>query len=260
MRNVILAAALAATFCLTQTSDAQQVSEGTAADTSAVRPSAGVEESGPGGSGQAGSQSLMTWQDPSPSYAGGPWAPGMASGMSEAGAAVAPVHPSEADPVVSPQASERTAVGTSSKDSQVELSRLRAEVERLRAELDEAKGLRRGSASTNTSASADVSLGTSLSEGTGGSGLQQEHAPQPIASSTVAGRVSKVSKKSIEVIDSETGEPYVLQLNEDSRARSGQRRIPVTRIRQGSEVRASFELMAGDTYATQIVVVGKRRR
>ncbi|KFE68085.1 putative lipoprotein [Hyalangium minutum] len=139
-------------------------------------------------------------------------------------------------------------MGSASNDVRVEVAQLRAEVDRLRAELDEVKGVRR---STHAQ---------SAETGTGGSGSQQEQQPQPIASSMVEGRVSKVSKRSIEVIDSETGEPYVLRLNEDSRARSGQRRIPVTRIRQGSEVRASFDLVAGDTYATQIDVLGKRRR
>jgi hypothetical protein len=138
-------------------------------------------------------------------------------------------------------------VGTASNDVQVEVSRLRAEVDRLRSELDEVKGVRRGNSARQ--------------EGTGGSGMQQQQSePQPIASSELRGRVSKVSKSSIEVIDRETGEPYVLRLNEDSRARSGQRRIPVTRIREGSEVRASFDLIAGDTYAKQIQVLRKGRR
>ena len=148
----------------------------------------------------------------------------------------------------SPRANERTSVGSASDDVQVEVAQLRAEVDRLRAELDEVKGVRRR---TNTE---DANMGT------GGSGSEQAQKPRPIASSMVQGRVSKVSKRSIEVIDSESGEPYVLRLNENSRARSGQRRIPVTRIRQGSEVRASFDLLAGDTYATQINVVSKRRR
>jgi hypothetical protein len=139
-------------------------------------------------------------------------------------------------------------VGAASGDVHVEISRLRAEVDRLRSELDEVKGVRRGSSARQ--------------EGTGGSGseMQRESKPQPIASSELRGRVSKVSKKSIEVIDQETGEPYVLRLNEDSRARSGQRRIPVTRIREGSQVRASFDLIAGDTYAKQIQVLRKGRR
>jgi hypothetical protein len=206
MRKVILAAALAATFCLPQTSHAQQGGGGAGAGA----PAGGAV----GGAGGAA---------------------GTRAGGAEAGGDIA---------TSSPRADEPTSVGAASEDAQVELARLRAEVDRLRAELDEAKGVRRGG----------------REEGTGGSGTEQESEPQPIASAVLEGRVSKVSKKSIEVIDHETGEPYVLRLNEDSRARSGQRRIPVTRIRQGSEVRASFDLISGDTFATQIDVLGKGRR
>jgi hypothetical protein len=150
----------------------------------------------------------------------------------------------------SPRANEPTTVGAASDDVQVELARLRAEVDRLQSELNETKGVRQSNRNANT--------------GTGGSGMQQQEQqqqaePQPIASAIMEGRVRKVSKSAIEVIDRETGEPYVLRLNEDSRARSGQRRIPVTRIREGSQVRASFDLIRGDTYATQIDVVKKGR-
>jgi hypothetical protein len=137
-------------------------------------------------------------------------------------------------------------VGPASEDAQVELARLRAEVDRLRAELDEAKGVRRSGREEET--------------GTGGSGEQREQEARPIASAIFEGRVRNVSRRSIEVIDRETGEPYVLRVTKDTRARSGNRRIPVTRIREGSEVRASFDLISGDTYATQIDVLGVGRR
>jgi hypothetical protein len=127
----------------------------------------------------------------------------------------------------------------------VELARLRAEVDRLREELN-AKGARRGSKKEET--------------GTGGSGTQREQEARPIASAIFEGRVRNVSSRSIEVIDRETGEPYVLRVTKDTRARSGNQRIPVMRIREGSEVRASFDLISGDTYATQIDVLGKVRR
>lgn len=80
-----------------------------------------------------------------------------------------------------------------------------------------------------------------------------------MASAIFEGRVRSVSKKAIEVIDYETGEPYVLRVTEDTRARRGERRIPVTGIREGSEVRASFDLISGDTYATQIDVLRRGR-
>lgn len=304
MRKVILAAAVAATFCLTQTSHAQQAGGGStpsvqspgaggaglqggppASGSFSMQPqsqgtSAGGEVTGagqtfygPADPGTAGTGTMMG--------TGGAGNAGSAAGTAGTGAGTVGTSPGTvgtspgtagtsatgagnvsgaASPAAgtagtsgdiatsSPRANERTSVGSASGDVQVEVARLRAEVDRLRAELDEVKGVRRPSNAE------DANMGT------GGSGSVQEQKPRPIASSVVQGRVSKVSKHSIEVIDSESGEPYVLRLNEDSRARSGQRRIPVTRIQQGSEVRASFDLMAGDTYATRIDVVGKRRR
>jgi hypothetical protein len=183
MRRVILAAALAATFCLPQTSHAQ--------------------------TGGAGAQ-------------GGPPATG------------------------SPRAGEETTEGPASEDPQVELARLRAEVDRLRAELGRANGAR--------------DSGEEESTGMGGSGTQPDSEARPVASALFEGRVKRVSKRSIEVIDHETGEPYVLRVTEDTRARRGNRSIPVTRIREGSEVRAAFDLISGDTYARQIDVLRKRRR
>lgn len=312
MRKVILAAALAATFCLSETSHAQQVGGGAgtgapaggavggAPATQAPGASVGGAQGGPptsgsfsvqpqpqpqpqgtvgggnaagtGGAGQAG----QTFYGPVEQGAagtgtmtgtggagtgtagtgtgtvGGAGSTGSAAGAGGAGGAAGTgTGTTETGGDIatsSPRANERTSVGSASDDVQVEVAQLRAEVDRLRAELDEVKGVRRN---TNTE---DANMGT------GGSGSEQAQKPRPIASSTVEGRVRKVSKRSIEVIDSESGEPYVLRLNEDSRARRGQWRIPVTRIRQGSEVRASFDLVAGDTYATQIDVVGKRRR
>jgi len=257
MRKVILAAALAATFCLSQTSHAQQGGGGAGS---------GAPAGGAGGQGASGGgQTFQGTGDQAPGAATGlgqtfygPREQGAADGTggtgsvggTGAGAATdtgaGGTGAVGADGTRSPRAGEPTTAGAASDDAQVELSRLRAEVDRLRAELDEAKGVRRSGREADT--------------GTGGSGAQQESEPQPIASAVLEGRVSKVSKRSIEVIDRETGEPYVLRLNEDSRVRRGQRRIPATRIREGSEVRASFDLISGDTYATQIDVLGKGRR
>jgi hypothetical protein len=137
-------------------------------------------------------------------------------------------------------------VGPASEDPEVELARLRAEVDRLRAELAEAKGVR--------------SEGRKEETGTGGSGAQPEQETLPVASAILEGRVKNVSRRFIEVIDRETGLPYVLRVTEDTRARRGNLRIPVTRIREGSEVRAAFDLISGDTYAKQIEVLRKTRR
>jgi hypothetical protein len=207
MRRVILAAALAATFCLSQTSLAQAVQN---------------QPQGTPGGAAAGQTAMGT----------GEQAPGVAPGPDIA--------------TSSPRAGEQTAVGPSSEDAQVELARLRAEVDRLREELKDAKGARRSVKKEES--------------GTGGSGTQRAQEAQPIASAIFEGRVKSVSRRSIEVIDRETGEPYILRVTKGTRARSGNQRIPVTGIREGSEVRASFDLISGDTYATQIDVLGQRRR
>jgi hypothetical protein len=119
-------------------------------------------------------------------------------------------------------------------------------VDRLRADLDQARESRGEAVEADT--------------GTGGSGSASASKPRALASAIFEGRVSKVSKKTVEVIDRETGEPYVLRVTEGTRARSGQQRIPVTGIREGSEVRASFDFVGGATYATQIDVLRTRRR
>jgi hypothetical protein len=135
-------------------------------------------------------------------------------------------------------------VGAASGDPQVELARLRSEVDQLRAELDGLKA-ERGQGG----------------KGTGGSGASAGSRAQLLAASaTFEGRVRNVSEKSIEVIDRETGEPYLLQVDKGTRVRSGERRIPVASIREGCEVRASFNFVYGDTYATNIEVLPKGRR
>jgi hypothetical protein len=128
----------------------------------------------------------------------------------------------------------------------VEVSRLAAEVDQLRTEVD------------NLKAGRGQRVQQGVGTGGSGSGGIVASEPQPIASATLRGRVSKVSKRSIEVIDRETGEPYVLRLTQHSQARRGSRRVPIARIRKGSEVRASFDLSAGDTYATRIDVLPQR--
>jgi hypothetical protein len=137
-------------------------------------------------------------------------------------------------------------VEPASEDAQVELAKLRAEVDRLRAELDNARGVRSATDKANM--------------GTGGSGRAPDSEQRPVASAIFQGRVSQVSNKSIQVIDRETGEPYVLRVTEGTQARRGQQRIPVTGIREGSEVRASFDLISGDTYATRIDVLREGSR
>jgi hypothetical protein len=129
--------------------------------------------------------------------------------------------------------------------ARAEIARLQAEVNRLRGELDNAREVRQGGDQGGT--------------GTGGSGAADME-QMAVASAIFEGRVSNVSKKAVEVIDRETGETYVLRVTEDTQAKRGNRRIPVTRISEGSQVRASFDLIAGDTIATEIEVLRRGRR
>ncbi|SEN33997.1 hypothetical protein SAMN05444354_13839 [Stigmatella aurantiaca] len=119
------------------------------------------------------------------------------------------------------------------QQAQEEIARLQSEVRRLQAEADRNRD-----------------------EGTGGSGTVGEDAD--VASAVFEGRVKEVSQKTIEIIDFETGEPYLLRVNDDTRATRGAQRIPLARIQEGSRVRASFDLVSGETVATNIHVLKRR--
>jgi hypothetical protein len=124
-------------------------------------------------------------------------------------------------------------------DAQFEIARLRAEVNRLRTELDNAREVR-GQATGGS--------------GTGGSGMDLENVP--VASATFEGRVRVVSEKQVEVVDRETGDTYLLQVDKGTSATQGGQRIPVQSILAGSDVRASFDLIAdGASVANQIEVL-----
>ncbi|SEU35892.1 hypothetical protein [Stigmatella erecta] len=119
------------------------------------------------------------------------------------------------------------------QQAQEEIARLQSEVRRLQAEADRNRD-----------------------EGTGGSGTVGEDAA--VASAVFEGRVKDVSQKAIEVIDFETGEPYLLRVNEGTRATRGAQRIPLARIQEGSRVRASFDWVSGESVATNIQVLKRR--
>jgi hypothetical protein len=127
--------------------------------------------------------------------------------------------------------------------ARTEISQLRAEVARLQAELENAR-LAQGMGGA----------------GTGGSGAEGTSERVPVASAELNGRVSDVSRKRVHVIDSETGNTYVLRVDEDTRARRGDKRIRVQSLREGSQVRASFDLVAGETYATEITELPAKQR
>lgn len=119
------------------------------------------------------------------------------------------------------------------QQAQEEIARLQSEVRRLQAEADRNRD-----------------------EGTGGSGSVGEDAA--VASAVFEGRVKDVSQQAIEVIDFETGEPYLLRVNDGTLATRGSQRIPLARIQEGSRVRASFDLVSGETVATKIQVLKRR--
>jgi hypothetical protein len=257
MRRVILAAALAVSFSLSLSSQAQQGGGGAGSGGGAMTGTQGAGPSGGGAQGEfstSGSFSVVPQQ--SQGTAAGTGAQtgvgggGQAGGVGGGAAATGQSSPGTGDQAAGVATGTGTGTGGAaavSTDSQAEIARLRAEVDQLRADLEDVRTGR------------DIG-GNDANTGTGGSGGETEQG-RPLASATFEGRVSDVSKKSIEVIDRETGEPYLLRLTEDTRAKRGQRRIPVTRIREGSEVRASFDLIAGDTYeAKEIEVIQRKRR
>jgi hypothetical protein len=297
MRRVILAAALAVTFSLSQVSHAQQGSGGAGAGAAGGGAAAGAggqgaagAAQGSGAAGTAGTQGAgggaaqgtppatgsftVVPQDSQGTAAGpgvqpgGVGGSGQASGASAGGTGTGGAGAGAQGPAGTGGADDsargvgaggdRGMAGTGaagagtegsvavSDDALAEIARLRAEVDQLRAELENAMSGR------------DIG-GGGAGPGTGGSGGETELG-RPLASAVFEGRVSGVSKEAIEVIDRETGETYVLRLTEDTRARSGERRIPVRRVREGSEVRASFDLIAGDTYATEIEVIRRGSR
>jgi hypothetical protein len=119
------------------------------------------------------------------------------------------------------------------QQAEEEIARLQSEVRRLQAEADRNRD-----------------------EGTGGSGTVGDDTA--VASAIFEGRVKDVSPQAIEVIDFETGEPYLLRVNDGTRATRGAKHIPLARIQEGSRVRASFELVSGETVATNIQLLKRR--
>jgi hypothetical protein len=264
MRKIILAAAFAVTFTLPLAAQAQQAG---APGTQGGPPTSGSfsVQGQPQGSALGPAQTFYGPADqtansgPQPTAQPAGTSPATGTASTDQGN-TAPATPPATPPAVGvggagtagtqtqPEAntqSNRTVFeGPASEDPQVELARLRAEVDRLRAEQGQS-GTSRDSARM---------------QGTGGSGSTQAILDaQPVASATFQGRVRKASKQAIEIIDRETGETYVLHVNKGTRVRRGEQRASVAGIREGSEVRASFDLISGRTYAKRIDVLGKGR-
>ncbi|XXF78597.1 hypothetical protein P2318_02230 [Myxococcaceae bacterium GXIMD 01537] len=120
---------------------------------------------------------------------------------------------------------------------QQEVAQLRAEVARLQKELAD---MRR-------------------TEGTGGSGGAADTEDVAVASVEFVGRVQDVSRRRVNVVDRESGDTYVLLVDEDTRALRGGRRIPVRSLREGSTVRASYDLVSGEAVATRIQEMPRTR-
>jgi hypothetical protein len=189
----------------------------------------GLGQTGTGGAGQVGAGTTVTQPGT---------APGMSTGIPPLGGTPAPNVTGTNTGVGAPGgASNQGTPGGSAaltpQQAQEEIARLQAEVRRLQAEAERNRD-----------------------EGTGGSGSAGEDTG--VASAVFEGRVKGVSQQAIEVIDFESGEPYVLRVNDGTRAARGAQRIPLARIQEGSRVRASFDLVSGETVATHIQVLKRR--
>ncbi|ADO75754.1 hypothetical protein [Stigmatella aurantiaca] len=161
------------------------------------------------------------------------------AGTAPAGTTPIGTPPAGTSPAVTPPAGTSPAgapggaAALTPAQAQEEIARLQAEVRRLQAEVE-----------------------TAQRQGTGGAGAVGEDTA--VASAIFEGRVKDVSRQAIEVIDFETGEPYLLRVNDGTRATRGAQRIPLARIQEGSRVRASFDLVSGETVATNIQVLKRR--
>ncbi|WP_233583225.1 hypothetical protein [Corallococcus sp. CA053C] len=76
-----------------------------------------------------------------------------------------------------------------------------------------------------------------------------------IASSTVSGKVTRVGRDSLHVLDAE-GTVYELQLDPRSRGLRQGQRVPIQELelREGTPVRARFDLIGGRTVARDVQV------
>ncbi|MCY1046368.1 hypothetical protein OV208_34000 [Corallococcus sp. bb12-1] len=74
-----------------------------------------------------------------------------------------------------------------------------------------------------------------------------------IATSTVNGRVTRANRDTLHVRDGE-GTVYELQLDPRSRGLRQGQRVPLTELREGTPVRASFALIGGRTVARDVQV------
>jgi len=103
---------------------------------------------------------------------------------------------------------------------------------------------------------ATLSRITGPEEGTGGSGVNLES--YPVASTVVVGRVSAVRRGAVEVMDRETNSPYLLALSDSTRVLRDGERVSVRQLREGARVRASVDLVGGDTVARRVEVLERR--
>ena len=74
-----------------------------------------------------------------------------------------------------------------------------------------------------------------------------------IASSTVSGKVTRVGRDTLHVRDAE-GTVYELQLDPRSRGLRQGQRVPLQELREGTPVRAGFDLIGGRTVARDVQV------
>jgi hypothetical protein len=81
---------------------------------------------------------------------------------------------------------------------------------------------------------------------------------QAVVTATITGTVQSVSQKRVSILDTE-GLRYDLELNARTQLLRNGRPFPLDRLRQGTEVRATYDLVNDPTHATRIEVVGNGR-
>lgn len=74
-----------------------------------------------------------------------------------------------------------------------------------------------------------------------------------IATGTVDGRVTRVGRSTLQVRDNE-GNVYQLRIDKQSRGRRQGQSVPLRQLEEGTQVRASFDLVAGHSIARDVEV------
>lgn len=118
---------------------------------------------------------------------------------------------------------------------QSEVAQLRQELAQLRAELDE------------------VAAGT----GVGGGGQEGEAAGEAVVNAIYTGQVRSASSQRLVLVD-ESGQPFPVELGEQTRILRNGQRISARQLQEGTRVRATVDLLSGRNQATEVVTLPGR--